>query len=281
MRCPAWLQLRRRQLGRYRLHERIGRGACAYVYRASPLDDAGQTVALKVMRSDLAHDPQYLRRFRREVKVMTELSHPAIVRVLDWGEADGVLYLVMEHLPGGTLRDVLPQNGLPLATFLPWYRALVDAVALVHRRGIVHRDLKSSNVLVSAQRELKISDFGLARGDDFTRLTGSAVRLGTPAYMAPEQYSEPEPQAAADQYALGILGFEMLVGALPFQGRDPAEMFRLHRDEPPPPLRRCRPDAPEALEAVLARMLEKAPEARHPALDGVVAALDAIASSAA
>ncbi|MHB2017208.1 MAG: serine/threonine-protein kinase [Candidatus Xenobia bacterium] len=275
MRCPIWLQVRRRQIGRYAIHERIGRGACAYVYRASPLESPSQTVALKVMRTELAHDRLYLRRFRREVKVMTELSHRAIVQVLDWGEAEGVLYLVMEHLPGGTLRDVLPQNGLPLATFLPWYRALVDAVALVHRSGIVHRDLKPSNILVSAQRELKISDFGLARGDDFTRLTGAAVRLGTPTYMAPEQFSEPEPQAAADQYALGVLGFEMLVGVPPFQDRDPAELFRRHRDEPAPPLRRFRPDAPEALEALLARMLEKAPDARHAALDEVVAALDA------
>ncbi len=223
--------------GRYAVQSRIARGGMATVYLAvdQRLD---RDVALKVMHADLAQDEEFLRRFVREARSAARLSHPGIVAVYDQGQDNGSWFLVMEHVPGRTLRDLLNERGrLTPREALALLDPVLDALAAAHWTGIIHRDIKPENVLLADDGRVKVADFGLARAvTTATTSHDSKVLLGTVAYLAPEQVERGVADARSDVYAVGILLFEMLTGRKPFHGETPIQVAyqHVHSDIPRP-----------------------------------------------
>ena len=248
-------------VGRYEILQEIGRGGTATVYRARQTD-LRRTVALKQLNAFSAADPAFARRFVRESWVSASLSHPNVVTVHDYFEADGSPYIAMEHLPNGSLRTRVGELSLgPVAGVL---EAILGGLAHAHDRGVVHRDLKPENVLVTAEGDVKIADFGIAKALDAmeTRLTVTGTTIGTPTYMAPEQARAGEVGAWTDLYSLGVMAFELIAGRPPFGDADPVAILMRHVKERPPPLASVVPSTDPALSDWVARLLEKAPEDR-------------------
>jgi serine/threonine kinase PknH len=250
-----------RTIGGYRLGELLGRGSSGRVQRATRLSD-GMSVAMKLLRPELADDEQFVRRFKREAATAAELDHPNLVRVLDAGEADGELFLVAEHMPGGSLRDLLsggrmvPDGALQLAA------RIASALACLHGRGIVHRDVKPSNVMLDAAGEPRLTDFGLAKVDASRTLTRPGQVLGTLGYMAPELIEGADATAAADLYALACVTFECLTGHPPFVSDRLIEVAVAHVCTPPEDPRSMAPGISEAQAVAVLSGLAKRPADR-------------------
>ena len=224
-----------RAFGRYTLSSVLGRGAMGTVYRAHAPD--GGRVALKTINTDLlagAEAEEIIARFRREASIGLTLDHPRIVRVIDEGEADGVLYLAMELVPGRELKSVAAEGRVSLADAVGFVGQLLGALAYVHERGIVHRDIKLANILVLDDRSIKLMDFGVARlpGSDMTQ-HGSMI--GSPAFMAPEQFAGGDVDHRSDLFAVGVILYTLLVGRPPFRGALPQVMHQVLYDDPAPP----------------------------------------------
>lgn len=260
-----------RRLGPYRLVQRLGVGGMATVYKGLR-DDHPEPVAVKVMRRDLAQSDM-LERFRREALVTSKVNHPNIVRLLDWGEESGYAYLAMELIDGGTLRDRLRNQAVePTEAWLA-LQPICAALVYAHGRGIVHRDLKPENLMITAGGLLKVTDFGLARVADYKKVTATGAIMGTPAYMAPEQIEGDDPTPAMDQYAVGVMAYELLTGRLPFEEADPVRQIFRTLSEPPRPPSHVVPVSRQVDEVVL-RMLEKRPELRYSDMQQAAAALE-------
>ncbi len=252
-------------LGPYRLEELIGRGGMATVYRAHQTS-MQRDVAIKVMAPHLAGSPEFVARFEREARVIARLQHPHILPVIDFGQADGYIYLVMRLVQGGVLGDKLRQP-LSLSQVARFLEQIASALEYAHKQGVVHRDLKPTNVLLDKEDNVYLTDFGIAKMIAGTTtgmsLTATGNVMGTPAYMAPEQWRSEPVDARTDIYALGIMLYEMLLGALPFQSDTPFGLMYKHFDQPPPPPRVLHPDLPLAVEQVVLRALAKQPDARY------------------
>ncbi len=261
------------RLGNLEILDVLGRGGMATVYRART--DSGEEVAVKVMREDLSENPEYRARFEREIKVCLQLDHPGIVRLEDWSLADQKLHLVMELVDGTTLRERL-EKGLTDVETARYLVALLEAVDYAHQLGIVHRDLKPDNVMITHKGRLKVMDFGLARDENSATITQSGVALGTPAYMAPEQIKSEPYSPATDQYALGMIAYEMLGGQHPFAGEEGYVVIHKHLADMPPPVRQFRPELPEPLDAILHKMVAKEVDQRYPSLADVKAELERV-----
>ncbi|RSR97866.1 tetratricopeptide repeat-containing serine/threonine-protein kinase [Streptomyces sp. WAC00469] len=259
--------------GRYRLLAPIGRGGMGEVWRAR--DEAlGRQVAVKCLKPLGPHDDRsgtrvVRERFRREAQVAAALQHRGVTVVHDFGECDGVLYLVMELLDGRDLSRLMEDNRhrpLPVADVVDIGEQIAAALDYTHRRGIVHRDLKPANIVRLSDGTVKICDFGIARlGRDTgftTRLTGTGIAMGTPHYMSPEQIAGREVDRRSDLYALGCVLYELATGTPPFGQGDPWAVLLAHRDTPPPPPRRHRADLPGPLEQLILDLLAKSPEQR-------------------
>ena len=206
------------QLGHYRLIRQLGRGGFADVYLGEHLY-LNTTVAIKVLQTHLAEND--LPDFIKEARTIASLSHPHIIRVLDFGLEDEVPYLVMEYAPNGTLRQRYPKGTrLPVAIILPFVRQVAEALAYAHQRRLIHRDVKPENMLLGSNMDVLLSDFGIALITQTTRDQSRHDVVGTAAYMSPEQL-QGRPQPASDQYALGIVVYEWLAGDLPFRGPGP------------------------------------------------------------
>jgi serine/threonine-protein kinase len=246
---------------RFTLLQRLGRGGMGVVWQARD-EESGALVALKLLHSQFADDPEYLERFAREVLLAQRVASPSVVAVQGYGVREGVPYLVMEYIAGPSLRERLSEGPLPPAEARRIFTELAAGLAACHGAGIVHRDLKPSNVLLAPDGSAKLSDFGIARAADLTLLTGTSTLLGTPAYLAPEGARDER----SDLYALGVLGYELLTGAPPFGGVTPQEVLLAHL-RTPPDLSKVPPD----LRPLLARLLAKDP-ARRPASAAAVLA---------
>ena len=276
--------------GRYAIVRELGHGGMATVHLARDLRHR-RDVAIKALRPRLAAQVGAAR-FLREIEVVANLQHPHILPLFDSGAADGVRYYVMPYVAGGSLRDRLGRDGpLPVADAVRLTREVALALACAHRRGLVHRDVKPENVLLSEDAHALVADFGIARAvdrsarDDGTTgapeaLTNPGLVIGTPAYMAPEQaVGHPDTDHRADLYALGIVAYELLAGTHPFAGRSSSAMLAAHLREAPEPLRMRRPDAPPALAALVMRLLAKLPEDRPQSATEVVRLLDEAAAT--
>ena len=250
-------------LGRYRLDEVIDGGATATVWRArdTHLD---RDVAIKVLdRQGLAHDQAERLRFRDEARALARLLHPNIVTVFDSGTEDGADFLIMELVEGRSVRSLLADDGvLSVATSAAIMAQVCDALAAAHNAGIVHRDIKPGNIVVTADGKAKVCDFGIARLNDSTSLTHPDIALGTSSYMSPEQISGRAVDNRCDLYAVGCVLFEMLIGEPPFVGATAFSIIDQHLYDLPPSLRSRRPDVARELETLVKRLLAKDPEHR-------------------
>jgi serine/threonine protein kinase len=241
--------------GRYEALELIGSGTTSRVEKARD-NVIGRTVALKTFVNSF--DPGFGQRFLREAQLVGQLSHPAVVQLFDVGtDQGGTPFLVMEYVPGNTLERHLEISALPVQRACAWAADLAGALALAHRAGIIHGDVKPGNILVTPENKVKLGDFGIARLT--TQLSASSQLLGTPAYLAPEQIQSEFQDQRSDQFSFGVVFYQMLTGVRPFDGNSlGAVCAQILNDDPVPPSRR-NPAVPPALDEVIARCLEKNP----------------------
>ena len=259
---------------RYALGELLGRGGMAEVYLATDrvLD---RPVACKVLGGWLANDHTFVERFRREALAAARISHPNLVAVFDAGSEDDVHYIVMEHVPGVTLADVLRTEGrLPPARAAGIATSVADALAVAHAARIVHRDVKPANVMLTPDGRTKLMDLGIARNIDGETITHASSVLGTAGYISPEQARGEPVDHRSDIYSLGCVLYEMLTGRQPFEGGDPLAVAYKHVHEVPIPPTSIEPSIPPGLDAVTLRAMEKEPAARFQSAADMAAALD-------
>src|ERR687898_395291 len=254
---------------RYEIQRGIARGGMAEVYLARDqlLD---RPVAVKVLFDEYARDPSFVERFRREAQSAAGLNHPNIVAIYDWGQERGTYFIVMEYVRGRSLRDVIQVNG----PFSPRRTAeigaeIAGALEFAHRNGVVHRDVKPGNVLLTADGDVKVTDFGIARAGTGEALTQTGAVMGTATYFSPEQAQGLPVDGRSDVYSLGVVLYEMVTGAPPFTGESPVAVAYKHvREEPEPPAARA-PDLPPDLEHIILAAMTKDPDSRYQTADAL------------
>ena len=255
--------------GRYRVDELIGRGGMATVYRGYDLT-LGRAVAIKVLRRDLARDSTFRTRFRLEAQAASRMANPTIVRVYDAGEdtetdADGsthpVPFIVMELVHGSLLKDVISAGPVPVADAVRYVDGILEALEYSHRAGVVHRDIKPGNVMVTSAGQVKVMDFGIARAvsDSSSTVAETTAILGTASYFSPEQAKGEPVDGRADLYSTGVVLYELLTGRPPFRGETPVAVAYQHVSETPVPPSEVNPQVPRALDALVLRALAKDP----------------------
>jgi eukaryotic-like serine/threonine-protein kinase len=262
---------------------RLGRGAMAEVYLAQQLS-LGRQVALKVLNTDLARDPNFVRRFHHEARAAAALVHAGIVQIYEVGQDNGVHYIAQEYVAGRNLGEVIRSRGaLDPRLTLDILRQVAAALSKASSEGIVHRDIKPENIMLARSGEVKVADFGLARvqGDGGANLTQVGVTMGTPLYMSPEQIEGRELDSRSDIYSLGVTAFHMLAGEPPFSGESPLSVAVLHLNQPAPALSDRRPDLPIRFVAVVDRMLAKKPDERFADPNALLGELHALSNEGA
>ena len=249
--------------GRYQVLKELGRGGMGIVFQAHD-KQLNEQVALKIISPMLSTDPESLERLKREVSSARRISHPNIIRIYDIGETNGLHFVSMEFFPGQNLKEYIRQSGpLSLIQGSHIVQQICEGLEAAHWQRIVHRDLKSQNVLIGQTGNVKIIDFGLARPSYMEGMTATGLILGTPEYMAPEQVSGKKADERADIYSFGIILYEIFTGRLPFRGESAISVgFQQIRDNPPRP-REINPQIPEELERIILRALEKDPNKRY------------------
>lgn len=261
-----------RTIGQYEILREIGRGGMATVYLARQIS-IGRDVAVKVLPDHLLTDETFMQRFAQEVRVIADLQHPRVLPVYDFGELAHRPYLVMAYMSGGTLADRLRVGLLPLPEVVRMIEQIAEGLDHAHRKGVIHRDFKPSNILLDAHGNAYLADFGLAKvAEASVSLTGSNI-VGTPSYMAPEIGSPQPVTQASDLYSLGITLFQMLTGDVPFRAQTPLEVMMAHSSTPVPDITEVRPDLPAGIEAVIWRILAKDPAERYPSAGALAADL--------
>jgi eukaryotic-like serine/threonine-protein kinase len=266
---------------RYRIERELGAGGMATVYLAHDLKH-DRKVAIKVLRPELAAVIG-AERFLREIKTIATLQHPHILGLIDSGEVNGTAFYVMPFVSGESLRERLNREmELPVGDVLRLLGEVADALALAHARGVIHRDIKPDNILLSGRHAL-VADFGIARAVNAAaspqKLTDTGLAIGTPAYMAPEQASGDHVDHRVDIYALGVMGYEMLTGEVPFRGNTAQEVIFAAMTRAPEPLTLRRPSVPAALDAVILKCLEKRAADRWPTAEDLRTQLEAVSVS--
>jgi serine/threonine-protein kinase len=255
--------------GRYRILRKLGSGGMANVYLAED-EELGRRVAIKILNERYAGDDLFIERFRREAKSAAGLSHPNIVSIYDRGEAEGTYYIAMEVIEGRSLKELIMTHGaLPVDTAIGYAKQLLEALRFAHRHGIIHRDIKPHNVLVSADQQvkaneprLKVTDFGIAR-HGASQMTEAGSIMGTAQYLSPEQARGAPVTAASDLYSAGVVLYEMLTGKVPFTGDSAIEIAMKHVNELPKAPSSLRPEIPPELDQIVLRALAKDPADRY------------------
>ena len=258
---------------RYELGSILGRGGTCTVYRAWDTR-LHRDVALKRLEPPLSEDPHTRARFSREGKAIARLSHPALVTLIDRGSTEDTEYLVYEYVEGRPLKEVVKSEG----PFEPERAGriagqMADGLSYAHWAGIYHRDVKPQNILLDASGRARLTDFGIATGPEWTRVTRAGAIVGSSRYMSPEQVQGRPIDGRTDVYSLGIVFYEMLAGAPPFDGSTIAEIGRQHIRATPPPLSDIRPELPAEVVRIVDRCLEKLPESRFQSMDELLGAL--------
>ncbi len=269
------LNLVGRRINRYKIVEEIGRGGMARVYRA--VDTVlGRQVALKVLAPQLANDPEFSARFRREGKIVAALQHPHIVTLFDVGESDGIQYLAMDFIDGRSMYAVIREHdALPGETVAIIIRAVASALDYAHSRGAIHRDIKPQNILIDTNGRILLTDFGISLSSDEEagRLTRTGLFMGTPEYMSPEQVSGSNVDYRTDLYSLAVTAYELFSGDIPFRGNTP-DLIVAHAQKIAPLLPADKLGLPEALIGIMAKALAKNPADRYQSGAEFSAAID-------
>ncbi len=269
-----------RQLGKYELHNRIGRGGMAEVYKAyhASLD---RYVAIKVLHPFLSEDPEFKERFEREARNIAQLRHPNIVQVYDFDfePTKELYYMVMEYIDGLTLRARLMQLNLQGEQFavpeaMRITKDMANALAYAHTRNMIHRDIKPGNIIIDKEGRVVLTDFGIARIVSGPHMTASGTMIGTPAYMSPEQGLGQPGDHRSDIYSLGIVLYQMLVGTIPFDADTPIAIILKHVNDPLPSPTSINSEIPNGLERILYKALAKSPEDRYQNIEEMIYHLD-------
>ncbi|MEJ2211841.1 MAG: protein kinase, partial [Anaerolineae bacterium] len=259
--------------GKYKIYDEIGSGGFATVYLGRNMD-TNEMVAIKVLGEQYTREHRYLERFRREAGLAERLQHENVVRIFDHGIENGSHFLVMEFVEGLTLDQLIERKGkIPIQEALSYARQICAGLDAAHRADVVHRDIKPANVMITPSGTVKIMDFGIARMESMVGLTQSGMFMGTPRYISPEMARGTGADIRSDLYALGLLIYEMLTGSPPFDADNPWAVLRQQIEEPLPPLRQARPDAPSWLEAIITRATAKDPAQRFQSPAEMLAAL--------
>ncbi|MGW9157703.1 Stk1 family PASTA domain-containing Ser/Thr kinase [Microbacterium sp. NPDC055665] len=275
--------------GRYRVDELIGHGGMAKVYRGYDLT-LGREVAIKILDPELARDTAFRNRFRLEAQAASRMSHPSIVRVFDAGDpssndpsSDEPPYIVMELVKGTLLKKIIADGPVPVEDAVRYVDGILEALDYSHRAGVVHRDIKPGNVMVTDKGQVKVMDFGIARAvsDSSSTVAETTQIIGTAAYFSPEQAKGEPVDARADLYSTGVVLYELLTGRQPFRGESPVAVAYQHVSETPIPPTEVNEDAPGALDPIVLRALAKDPYQRYPDAAHFRAALDAAVTGAA
>ncbi len=279
-RDPGLFDLAGRMVGQYRIVGKIGHGGMAQVYKAYDMEK-GRYVAFKILHPHLTTDDSFASRFKREARAISALDHPCIVRIEDFDNTGALSFLVMEYLTGislkARLRDLQETRALmPLPEVVTLIAALAEGLDYAHSRGIIHRDVKPSNVLLTPDRGPVLTDFGIARMIEATAITDDRGAPGTPAYMSPEQCQGEPTDARSDVYALGVLLYQLCTGRVPFDADTPYAVILKHISAPLPPPTSVRPDLPEGFERVIFKAMAKDPRHRYQTAGAMAHALRAI-----
>lgn len=266
--------------GRYRVDELIGHGGMAKVYRGHDLT-LGREVAIKILDPDLARDTAFRTRFRLEAQAASRMSHPSIVRVFDAGDSstdgsDDPPYIVMELVKGKLLKEIIAAGPVPVDDAVRYTDGILEALDYSHRAGVVHRDIKPGNVMVTPDGKVKVMDFGIARAvsDSSSTVAETTQIIGTAAYFSPEQAKGEPVDARADLYSTGVVLYELLTGRQPFRGESPVAVAYQHVSETPVPPTEINEESPGALDPIVLRALAKDPYQRYPDAAHFRAALD-------
>src|SRR5215470_18779219 len=249
---------------RFQIDELLGEGGMGRVYKATDRD-LGRVVAIKVLLSELTSDPQVILRFKHELLLASRISHKNILRIHDLSEADGVKFITMAFVEGQDLHDILKkERPLPLDRSIKFARQLCEALSAAHHEGVVHRDFKPHNVLVSAGDQVYVSDFGLATSFETAKMgmTRSGAFVGTPRYMAPEQVEGGTIDLRSDLYSLGLVMYEMVTGEVPFAGESTWQVMYQRVKEKPKDPKLIKPDLPDWVARVVMHCLERDPALR-------------------
>jgi beta-lactam-binding protein with PASTA domain/tRNA A-37 threonylcarbamoyl transferase component Bud32 len=258
--------------GRYRVLEKIGTGGMAEVYLAydTVLD---RKVAVKVMHPKYAADESFVTRFRREAQAAANLNHPNIVSVYDWGEEGGTYFIVMEHIVGDTLKALIKKRGaLDITTAVDIAKQIARALAFAHKNGVVHRDIKPHNIIITHDGLAKVTDFGIAR-DKSSSLTDTGTVMGSVHYISPEQAQGLPATELSDIYSLGVMLYEMVTGNVPFEGDSAVSIALKHANEQPAPPSALNPRVSPELEAIILKAMAKDPFERYQTADEMLADL--------
>lgn len=263
--------------GRYKIYDEVGEGAAGSVYLARDEEEA-RIVAIKVVHRHLTKDGQFMERFQREASILTELKEfesPHIVKLYEFGEEEGTVYIVTEFVEGRTLAEILAARGtLDIDQALDVVRQVAKCLEVTSRKGIVHRDLKPANLMITPEGTVKVMDFGIARSLMHTGLTSTGV-LGTPYYISPEQAEESKDlDSRTDMYSLGVCLYQMLTGEPPYTGSSPVELIIQHVEAPIPSVRDKRPDVPPSVDEIVRKCMAKKVQDRYATPADLIAAID-------
>ena len=265
------------RIGPYVILGELGKGGMGTVYHARHVETA-EEVALKVLPPALARETHFVLRFKREITTLKQLDHPGIVHIREHGQDGDLYYYAMEYVEGRSLEDLIDEEGgVPdIHETMRIVRETADALGFAHSRGIIHRDIKPANILLDLAGKVKLTDFGIAKMVEATRMTATGAAMGTAEYMAPEQAEGKTVDARTDVYALGVVFYRMVSGRLPFTGATAVEMMKQHRFNIPEPPKNYNPELNANLSAMIEKMLAKNPKERYESMPELIRQLNRV-----